>query len=132
MSLAYRKPSARRMISLTPLIDVVFILLIFFMLASSFLDWRSIDLKLPQKAAAGSSSQTVLVVLISDDGTLKVDGAPIADDALEVRLSDHLSANEDGPILVRAAEGVPLQRSIQVLEKVTASGGHNVSLSRLK
>ena len=43
MQFGQQRPTGR-LISLTPLIDVVFILLVFFMLASSFLDWRSIDL----------------------------------------------------------------------------------------
>ncbi|MGK0476314.1 MAG: biopolymer transport protein ExbD, partial [Oleispira sp.] len=38
------KPKQRNLISLTPLIDVVFILLVFFMLTSSFVEWKFIDL----------------------------------------------------------------------------------------
>ena len=45
--------AAPRPISLTPLIDVVFILLIFFMLASSFLDWRAVDRRHVQIAPLG-------------------------------------------------------------------------------
>ena len=52
------KPRRRRSpISLTPLIDVVFILLVFFMLASSFLDWRSITLAAPSAEAYGISAK---------------------------------------------------------------------------
>ena len=55
------RPQGRRrpLISLTPLIDVVFILLVFFMLASSFLDWRSIDLNAPAQAAAMANNRTL-------------------------------------------------------------------------
>ena len=52
MTLAAAAQKKRPLISLTPLIDVVFILLVFFMLASSFLDWRSIDLSTPAAAEA--------------------------------------------------------------------------------
>ena len=120
------------MISLTPLIDVVFILLVFFMLASSFLDWRSIQLKLPAKANAGATDDAVLVVSIADNGTLRLNGQPIADVDLVMRLAERLLNDVELPILIRAAEGVPLQRSIEILEEVTAAGGHNVSLSRYR
>lgn len=120
------------MISLTPLIDIVFILLVFFMLASSFLDWRSIQLKLPAKTKSGATGDAVLVVSIADNGTLKLNGQPIADVDLETRLAERLSNGVELPILIRAADGVPLQRSIEVLDEVTAAGGHNVSLSRHK
>ena len=53
MKLGDDKPPTGVMITLTPLIDVVFILLIFFMLASSFIDWRALDLRL-----AGGSDTT--------------------------------------------------------------------------
>ncbi|OOC09384.1 ExbD/TolR family protein, partial [Thioalkalivibrio halophilus] len=43
------RPRRRNLISLTPLIDVVFILLVFFMLASSFLDWRAVELEASMK-----------------------------------------------------------------------------------
>ena len=62
-------PSRRRLISLTPLIDVVFILLIFFMLASSFLDWRAIGLDAPADATAGAAGE--LDRLQSDLGDLR-------------------------------------------------------------
>ena len=120
------------MISLTPLIDVVLILLVFFMLASSFLDWRSIQLKLPAKANAGARDDAALVVSIADNGTLKLNNQPIAEGDLETRLAERLSNGIEFPVLIRAAEGVPLQRSIEVLDEVTAAGGHNVSLSRYK
>ena len=66
------QPQGRRrpLISLTPLIDVVFILLVFFMLASSFLDWRSIDLNAPAQAAAGPAIEGALLVEIHPDRLL--------------------------------------------------------------
>ena len=48
-SFGQRASRRRALIGLTPLIDVVFILLVFFMLASSFLDWRAIDLTAPAR-----------------------------------------------------------------------------------
>jgi biopolymer transport protein ExbD len=130
MRVSRQQACGRRLISLTPLVDVVFILLVFFMLASSFLDWRSIQLKLPAQATAGAVGDVALVVSISDNGVLKLNGELIESVDLGTRLRELLSNDVDLPILIRAAEGVPLQRSIGVLEEITAAGGRNVSLSR--
>jgi len=65
--------SARRrkaLISLTPLIDVVFILLVFFMLASSFLDWRAVTLDTSAAGAATAPEQAPFVVQVDTDALL--------------------------------------------------------------
>ena len=117
------------MISITPLIDVVFILLVFFMLASSFLDWRTIELKLPAKANSAAATEPVLVVTIEDGETLKLNGAAVTEDDFVPHLVQHLRDDPERPVLIFAPESVALQRSVEVLEKVTAAGGRNVSLS---
>jgi biopolymer transport protein ExbD len=54
--LAEQQARRKAVISLTPLIDVVFILLVFFMLASSFLDWHSVPLDTPSASTSTSDS----------------------------------------------------------------------------
>ena len=109
---ALRRPKARRaLISLTPLIDVVFILLVFFMLASSFLDWRSIDLNTPAQAAAGSSMEGALLIDLRTDG-LRLAGRRLSLDALD------------------ALAGVTLQRAVRVLDRLSAAGVTDLSLVR--
>ena len=62
-----------RLITLTPLIDVVFILLVFFMLASSYLDWRSIDLTVSSGAGAATSAQRAILINLRSDGNGEID-----------------------------------------------------------
>lgn len=127
---AFRTPAPRRFpVGLTALVDVVFILLVFFMLASSFLEWRAIELKLPAEAGAGAPGEPSLVVSIAGDGALRLDGERIADADLGARLRRRLVDDPARPVLVRAAGRVPLQRTIAVLEAVSDAGGRNVSLS---
>ena len=127
----FRTPAPRRFpVGLTALVDVVFILLVFFMLASSFLEWRAVELKLPAEAAVGAPDEPVLVVSIADDGALRLDGERIAVAELGVHLHRRLADDPARSVLVRAAGRVPLQRTIAVLEAVSDAGGRNVSLSR--
>ena len=71
MQLGTLQPS-KRLISLTPLIDVVFILLVFFMLASSYLDWHSIGLSISSGKGAANSSQRAILISLGADGSLAV------------------------------------------------------------
>lgn len=132
MSRAFRVTGVRRggraLISLTPLIDVVFILLVFFMLASSFTDWRAIDLATAGKAvAAASSAEGALVVRVRVDGALDVAGQRVAEADLAARLADVAS---DRRVAVQPEAGVPLQRVVTVMETVAAAGLTEVSLVR--
>ena len=125
------QPQGRRrpLISLTPLIDVVFILLVFFMLASSFLDWRSIDLNAPAQAAAGPALEGALLVEIHPDRLL-LSGEPVSLDVLTSRIAERVEAKPDQRVVVKSAAGVPLQNAVNVLDRLTEAGAAQLSLTR--
>ena len=114
---------------LTPLIDVVFILLIFFMLASSFLDWRAIDLAAPGRAAADRSMDGALLVEVRPRG-LRLSGAQVSLEALAGRIQARLAVRPDQRVLVKPSAGVPLQRAIDVLDRLAGAGASDLSLIR--
>ena len=116
-------------VSLTPLIDVVFILLVFFMLASSLLQWRSIDLDASAKAAATPSKDKSVIVDIRTDG-VRIGNETIALDTLSRRMEAKIAENPDQRVLVRPAGGVLLQDAIIVLDRIKAAGVTNMSLIR--
>ncbi|MCC5811225.1 MAG: biopolymer transporter ExbD [Ectothiorhodospiraceae bacterium] len=120
----------RNLIGLTPLIDVVFILLVFFMLASSFLDWRSIALSLPGEGGEPSSDTPPLVVRIASDGVLTLDGENMELAELERRLSTLLGEDPARAVIIRPADDVSLQRIVQVVDRLSAAGGSNMTLNR--
>jgi len=116
-------------ISLTPLIDVVFILLVFFMLASSFLDWRRVDLRL---AAAQPAAETLVaaVVEVGAAADLILAGRRLSDGELAAAVAARRAAGRPEPFVIRVAPGVPLQRAVDVLAIVRDAGAADVSLSR--
>lgn len=66
-------------INITPLIDVVFILLIFFMVSTRFVDEQDLALELPSAGASSMAAQSpALVVDITDDGRYRIDGASVS------------------------------------------------------
>lgn len=77
LSLAHTAP--RRRLALTPLIDVVFLLLMFFMLTSSFDKFATIDLSIGGKATAGSSTTKIsnIIVRVHENGRLDINGLSV-------------------------------------------------------
>ena len=121
----------RALIGLTPLIDVVFILLVFFMLASSFLDWRAIDLHVPDRDVAGTSMDGALLVEIRPGG-LRLSGEEVSLEALGAGIERHLALRPDRRILVQPAPGVALQETVRVLDRLAVTGATQVSLTSSK
>jgi len=121
----------RALIGLTPLIDVVFILLLFFLLASNFLEWHTITLTTPatQGVVKGTSGGAVLIRLGSN-GALDMNGQPVLIEELPVKVGQFLAKKPDQKILVRPAKGVPLQPVVHVLDAIKEAGALNVSLTR--
>ncbi len=118
-------------ISLTPLIDVVFILLIFFMLASSFLHWRAIDMAMPDRIAARAvATEQALVVHVSADGGLVLGGDTVTEKDLGETVTRRLRTEPDLRVVIRPAEGVSLQRAVDVLDLLNRAGAAGVSLVR--
>ncbi len=130
LSIPAAPPRRRALVSLTPLIDVVFILLVFFMLASSFLDWRSIGLDTPTRGRdAPADAPSVLVIDVASDG-LRLDGRAATLDRVAGVVTDRLAHDPDQRVLVRPAAGVTLQRTVVVLDRLAGLGVTNMALRR--
>lgn len=113
-------------IALTPLIDVVFILLVFLMLASNFQHWRTIQLSAAAPSGGSGQSQSVMVG-VEPNGLLFA-GQPITADALTARLTELITSGSKPVVLVRPGEGVSTGRLVGVLDLLTAAGVDNVTL----
>ena len=117
---------------LTPLVDVVFILLVFFMLASSFLDRQVIGLLTPPAAtqSTGSSSEGAILIRIRPDGSLNFSGEPMTPVQLAQEVAGRSVRATESSYLVQPDPGVSLQRVVSLLDLLNNSGAENVSLLR--
>jgi biopolymer transport protein ExbD len=117
---------ARAAIGLTPLIDVVFILLAFFMLASSFIDWRTLRLD-AAAPAGGGGLEGALLIGVSADG-LRLGGRPAAAAQVSDRVAGLLQERPDLRILLRPEPGTPLQSTVDALDMLGTLGASGVTL----
>jgi biopolymer transport protein ExbD len=108
-------------ISLTALIDVVFILLMFFMLTSSFSQWKAINLLTPSvNSQAENDAPPVVIIYVQDIGLL----TDVLKRPIELLRIKHALPVSDSslPIIVSAENSVSVQRFIDVHEKLKALG----------
>ena len=108
-------------INVTPLVDIVLVLLIIFMVTAKLIVSKSVPLDLP-KAATGSDIQTVFSVVLAADGTTQVDSRPVPSDDTILGLAK--AAHEKNPELravIKADTTVPHGRVIHVLDLLKQS-----------
>lgn len=119
----------RKAISLTPLIDVVFILLLFFMLSTSFIRWKEITIS----SAQGSTESTrsiVKVELISESGRFLVNGTKYESDDLE-SVNQIIQLQPDSVFAIAASPKISTQALIDLLEHFKQAGAQHVSLTAI-
>jgi len=109
----------RRRLSLTPMIDVVFLLLVFFMLASRFGHETVLQLNLGGGAGAAWSGPPRLVD-VGAAGAVKLNGVAIAPETLAEGLAALMPAPGD-PVVLRARAGA-MQDLVAVMERLRAAG----------
>lgn len=119
MSGAFNQKRARRkpVINIAPLIDVMFLLLIFFMVSSTFRDKMGIDLDLPQAASAEAAVEDSPTITVSEDDAIYFNEAEF-DDIEELRpaLEELYARDPEARITLRAGETADFGTAIRALD----------------
>lgn len=114
------------------LVDVLFLLLIFFMLTSTFKRAGELQLNLPESstagptAAAGAAENVDLV--LTERGTLMLDGAPMTFETLPAGLRTLGVRRPGAQIMIQAETGVPLGQIVRILDAVRTAGFKGVGI----
>lgn len=122
--------SARRVqpqINLSALIDIVFILVIFVVLAANFQRLRGIEVDLPNAAASSDAPTEALVVSIERSGAIDIQGEKVPPAEVQGRLRA-LREGFDG-LVIRADGGVALEVAVRVLSDARLAGFDGVSIA---
>ncbi len=116
-------------IDLAPLVDVVFLLLIFFILTASFLRESGIAIERPRHGGSVEIDGRLLAVTIARDGTVFADGDPLA--ALDVEVFRRALARpgRDGQVLIRADAAVSSGLLLRVMDLCERAGARSVQVA---
>lgn len=119
-------------IDVSPLIDMVFILLIFFMVTTTFVKDMKLDLNRPSAASASKASSKVVRVYIDNTNEIFIDNQPVKLWAVQSKLRDLLRGDSDKSILVISDATIPVERLIDVVDECRLSGAKDVAVSTTK
>jgi biopolymer transport protein ExbD len=127
-----RAPRRSQMVNLTPLIDVVFLLIVFFMLSTSFVVSESLELRIPSASNASGA------VTPDDSWVLRVDGQGAVMDgdktlsrsALRREVQRMQRQTPERAILVLASDATSVQQLVQVLDVIALAGGRKVLIDK--
>ncbi len=117
-------------LELTPLIDVVFLLLIFFMVSTSFVDFpRKMDIALPtSKASSESPAVKNFEIEMTKDKTIYLDGKKVTLTSLE-QLLEKIKKTGDRKALIRADKDIPYGEVVQVMGLLQAAEILDISVA---
>ena len=119
----------RAELSMAPLIDVVFLLLIFFLLTSTFTVPEAIDLTLPDSSTAEAALPDALVVSLFEDGRIDLDGVAVSLAGLPAAIERARETGPDRPVRLAADASVAVQAMIEVMDALRIAGATDVSIA---
>ncbi len=119
-------------VDMSPLIDMVFILLIFFMVSSTFVKDMKLDLNRPGASSASKASSKVIRVYIDNAGDSYIDGQPVKVWAIQGKLRDMLRASTERSVLVVTDDGIEVNKLIEVVDQCRMAGAKDVAVATEK
>ena len=105
-------------INLTPLIDVVFLLLIFFMVSTSFSEMTQLLVDLPEAAGSPATTDEALILTVDVEGNMTLNGESVPNDArgLSLALRQLMRGNTDIPVTLSADAMTPHQYVVTAMD----------------
>ena len=120
-------------INITPLIDIVFLLLVFFMLATSFIQKSTIEINLSSgKTVKIDNEKNTAVVILNKKGLIYLNNKLIKVTNIRNEIKNIIEKNPKYRILIKSHKKVPVQKVIRLIEEVRLAGTDNIKLENLE
>jgi|TARA_B100000408_G_C10215341_1_gene188734 biopolymer transport protein ExbD len=120
-------------INITPLIDIVFLLLVFFMLATSFIQKSTIEINLSSgKTVKIDNEKNTAVVILNKKGLIYLNNKLIKVTNIRNEINNIVKKNPKYRILIKSHKKVPVQKVIRLIEEVRLAGTDNIKLENLE
>lgn len=127
-----RKKESIQGIDISPLIDMVFILLIFFMVSTTFNKDMKLDLSRPGAQSATTASTKSIRVYIDQHLDVYIDEQLTKPWVLQSKVRELLAGNRDSSVLVITDKGVPSEKLLEVVDQVRLGGAKDVGVAAHK
>ncbi len=129
MARKHRRAEDDAGIDLTPMLDVVFIMLIFFIVTTSFVKETGIDVSRPSAKTAERKEQGNILVGIRDSGEVWIDKRAVDLRAVRANIERLHAENPEGAVVIIADRGSETGVLVQVMDQVRLAGVDNISIA---
>jgi biopolymer transport protein ExbD len=119
-------------IPLTSLIDIVFLLLVYFLLTTNFMVEEGIKIKLPQAKASAPQTEEVITVYVDREGRAFLGTEEVSFSLLFDRLKQMIGRQENKLVVIRADRAVILNKAVRVMDVAKAAGAGRLCLATEK
>ena len=116
-------------VNLTPMLDVVFIMLIFFIVTASFVKESGIDVNRPDAATAEKKERGNILVAITPNGQIWIDKRQVDPRALRANIERLHAENPQGSVIIQADKESKNGLLVQVMDAARLAGVFNVSIA---
>ncbi|OEU49482.1 MAG: biopolymer transporter ExbD [Desulfobacterales bacterium C00003060] len=127
-----RRDRIKIQMPLTSLIDIVFLLLIYFLLTTNFMVEEGIKIKLPQAKAAAPQTEEVITVYVDQQGRAFLGNEEVSVPRLFDRIKEMIGGQENKLVVIKADRAVILNKAIKVMDVVKAAGAGRLCLATEK
>lgn len=126
------RPRLKVEIPLTPLIDIVFLLLIYFLLTTNFMVDEGIKIKLPQAKASAPQTEKEITVYVDRQGRAFLGTEEVSLAMLFDRLKEMIGGKKNKLVVIRADRAVILNKAVKVMDVAKAAGAGRLCLATEK
>ncbi len=114
---------------LTSLIDIVFLLLIYFLLTTNFMVDEGIQVKLPQANATSPQTEKEITIHVDSTGKVFLDNRAVSLNELFSIIKGRLGEKNGRPVVIKADKSVILDKAVRVMDMVKAAGAERLVLA---
>ena len=119
-------------INVTPLVDIMLVLLIIFMVTTTTMVYDALDIKLPEAATGESKAPSLLSLVVDETGATFLNGEPASESRIRGFIRDKKSARAQVEAIIAADRRVPHGRVVQVIDLVRSEGVVKFAITVLK
>ena len=133
MARRHKTSSDEAEVDMTPMLDIVFIMLIFFIVTATFVNERGLDVTRPDSDEPQPNQQNVTILIsIAESGTVSMDGRDVDFRAVRANVERLIAENPDSSVVVQADPRSESKLLVGVMDQARLAGAAGVSIAELQ
>ncbi|HKW12861.1 MAG TPA: biopolymer transporter ExbD [Candidatus Krumholzibacteria bacterium] len=124
-----KRKSRSVFVNVTSFIDVLFVLLLFFMVSTTFVNQPAMSLDLPKAVHTQGTRQPAIIVYVDQHGNVHLNDEPVDDALLDTALRSRLATSEDKAVVLKADSRVSHGTVVHVLDIIKGAGVQKLTIA---